>query len=102
MTEDLKTLGLLAAFPPMIWIASAYDRAFVRWPDWMDPWMIGLAATIAVLGWTIMLLKPMDVPLQGLARAAVHPGLRVLAMVNLAVLTVFFVMMFVGMGLARM
>ena len=102
MTEDLKTLGLFAALPPMIWLASVHDRLFVRWPDWMDPWIVGLSATIAILGWTIMLLKPMDVPLQGLAGAAVHPVLRLLAMVNLIVLTAFFAMMFVGMGLARM
>ena len=102
MLEDLKTLALLAVFPFLIWAASAYDRAFVRWPDWMDAWMIGLATALAVVCSTIVFLKPVGMPLQNIARAAVHPAIRMMALLNLAILWAFIIMMFTGMALVRM
>ncbi len=103
MTTTLKlrlsTLALAAIAAPQT--ALAYDFGFVRAPDWMDPYALGMGLLTAMLMAFSAFTKPGDVPISALYRTRLS-GVANFAFKSFQVVgTLFIALIFVGMFLAR-
>ncbi|MBO6756976.1 MAG: hypothetical protein JJ902_11670 [Roseibium sp.] len=82
--------------------ASAFNFGFVRVPDWMDSYILGLLA-IAGVSWAGLLIsKPQGVPTNQLSQVRLSPlanFFRIAALISVLLLIGF---LFVGMGLRRL
>ncbi|WP_208353826.1 hypothetical protein [Pseudaestuariivita rosea] len=81
--------------------AYAYDFGFVRAPDWMDPYVLGLLLLQIPFFLGLMVTKPSSVPFNQLYRADLPPMARFFHRAWGAIFVVFMIFVFVGMGLAR-
>lgn len=82
--------------------ALAFNFGFVRVPDWMDPWIL-LLLVLQIPFWLVALrYKPKGQSLLGMDKS----GLPGFAKLSITLVTILFglmmLMIFVGMGLARM
>jgi hypothetical protein len=103
MTTSLKlrlpTLALAAIAMPQI--TFAYDFGFVRAPDWMDPYALGLGLLTAMLMAFSAFTKPGEVPMSALYRTRLS-GIANFAFKSFQVVgTLFIALIFLGMFLAR-
>jgi hypothetical protein len=95
----LSALTLAAATAPQMTLA--YDFGFVRAPDWMDPYALGMGLLTAMLMAFSAFTKPGDVPLNALYRTRLN-GIANFAFKSFQVVgTLFIGLIFVGMFLAR-
>jgi hypothetical protein len=95
----MSTLALAAiAVPQATW---AYDFGFVRAPDWMDPYALGIGLLTAMLMAFSAFTKPGDVPISALYRTRLS-GIANFAFKSFQVVgTLFIALIFLGMFLAR-
>jgi hypothetical protein len=95
----ISTLALAAiAVPQATW---AYDFGFVRAPDWMDPYALGMGLLTAMLMAFSAFTKPGDVPMSALYRTRLS-GVANFAFKSFQVVgTLFIGLIFVGMFLSR-
>ncbi len=103
MTATLKlrltTLAIAAIAAPQT--ALAYDFGFVRAPDWMDPYALGMGLLTAMLMAFSAFTKPGEVPFNALYRTRLN-GIANIAFKSFQVVgTLFIALIFVGMFLAR-
>ncbi len=96
----LSTLALAAIAIPQMTLA--YDFGFVRAPDWMDPYALGMGLLTAMLMAFSAFTKPGDVPISALYRTRLN-GVANFAFKSFQVVgTLFIALIFVGMFLARL
>jgi hypothetical protein len=95
----LSTLALAAIAVPQATLA--YDFGFVRAPDWMDPYALGLGLLTAMLMAFSAFAKPGDVPISAMYRTRLS-GVANFAFKSFQVIgTLFIALIFVGMVLSR-
>jgi hypothetical protein len=101
--KKLVCLGLATiALALMSTNAGAYDFGFVRAPDWMDVYVAGLIALQAPFWLATYLAKPAHVPFNQVYRAKVGPWARTFHTITLVLFSATMVLVFAGMGLARL
>lgn len=80
----------------------AFDFGFVRAPDWMDKYLLVLLFIYGVFWIALFLVKPRGIPvseLYGLNKSFIT---MFCLFVSASAFVLFLIMLFIGMGLARM
>ena len=80
----------------------AFNFGFVRVPDWMDTWVISLVIISAICAGMTQLFKPSGVPFNQLYRTKLTGYANVAFRSTQISFAVLMVLLFTGMGLARM
>jgi hypothetical protein len=83
--------------------AAAFDFGFVRVPDWMGPWILGLAAGMVPFWLFVAVTKPRHIAFRDVRRSHGEVA-RITRMAHGTMLVLFaalMAMIFVGMGLRR-
>ncbi|MDU8946282.1 hypothetical protein [Ovoidimarina sediminis] len=102
--RDMKHIALLAPICVLAFAnpALAFNWGFVRVPDWMDPWLLLLVILQAPFWIVALRYKPRGVSLMQMDKT----GLPAFARLSITLVTILFaalmLMIFIGMGLARM
>jgi hypothetical protein len=100
-TLNLRLATLALAVIALPQTALAYDFGFVRAPDWMDPYALGLGLLTATLMAFSAFTKPGEVPMSALYRTRLS-GIANFAFKSFQVVgTLFIALILVGMFLAR-
>ncbi len=81
--------------------AFAFNFGFVRVPDWMDNYLIGLFLVQLPFWIGILVTKPVGVPFSQLYRTKMEPLPNFLFRASQILFFVLLAAVFVGMGLAR-
>lgn len=80
----------------------ALNLGFVRFPDWMDSWVFSLIAISAICAGLTQLTKPSEIPFNQLYRTKLHGFANVTFRSTQISFSVLMILVFAGMGLARL
>jgi hypothetical protein len=81
--------------------AHAFNYGFIRVPDWMDKYLIGLLLLQLPFWFGLMVTKPRDVPFNEMYRMKAAPVPTFFLRITQVLFLLLMVLFFVGMGLIR-
>jgi hypothetical protein len=82
--------------------AWAFNWGFVRAPDWMDSWLLSLLVLQAPFWLVALRYKPRGVSLLEMDKSNLPAFARISIYVVGVLFALLMIMLFIGMGLARM
>lgn len=102
----MKQLSSSCAYGAVLFLYSsqvlAFDLGFVRAPDWMDKYLLVLLIIYGVFWTTLLFVKPRGIPVRELYGVNKSFITKFCLFVSASAFILFMIMLFIGMGLARM
>ncbi|NSX54207.1 hypothetical protein [Parasulfitobacter algicola] len=81
--------------------AAAFNFGFVRAPDYLDPFFIALLIAAFIFWIAVIFTKPRGIPFNQLYKTQMDPVPTYYFRILQAIVIIFMVLLFLGMGLQR-